>query len=114
MKCYDDGSVGVPTGVTQASWKLPVISKQLLAMLVCPEDRSPLELASDDVVASLNEAIRAGRLKNRSGEAVARPLDGALVRQDRRVAYPIVDAIPVMLMDEAISLDQLSDQAASA
>ncbi len=90
---------------------MSMISKQLLDILVCPEDRSPLELASPEVVAALNKSIRAGRLRNRAGQVVADRLDGALVRRDGAIAYPIVDAIPVMLMDEAIPLDQLDREA---
>jgi uncharacterized protein YbaR (Trm112 family) len=84
-----------------------VISKDLLKILQCPENRTPLELAPPDVVARLNEAVAAGTLRNRAGEVLDAPLDGALIRQDRTLAYPIVDAIPVLLIDEAIPLEQI-------
>ena len=84
-----------------------MVSKELLEILLCPESHQPLTEASADLVARLNAAARAGTLRNRSGEKVERPMDGALVRQDQTVAYPIVDGIPVMLADEAIGLDSL-------
>lgn len=87
-----------------------VISKELLRIYVCPETRQPFTAADDDLVRRLNAAVDAGRLKNRSGQAVSRRLTGALLREDGLVVYPIVDEIPVLLADEAIALDQLSDQ----
>ena len=84
-----------------------MISEELLELLVCPENRMPLELADEDVVARLNKAIAAGSLTNRAGQRLEEPLSGALLRQDRTLAYGIVDDIPIMLVDEAILLDQL-------
>jgi uncharacterized protein YbaR (Trm112 family) len=85
-----------------------MISKELLDILVCPESRTPLALAEGTVVERLNQAIQAGQLRSRCGQKVERRLDGGLVRQDGTLLYPIIDGIPVMLMDEAIPLDQES------
>lgn len=84
-----------------------MISKELLDLLVCPENRSPLTLADDELLAKLNRAIAAGSIKNRSGQQVSESLSGALVRQDGRMLYPIVDDIPIMLVEEAIPLEGL-------
>jgi uncharacterized protein YbaR (Trm112 family) len=56
-------------------------------------------------VAKLNEAIRAGTLKNKGGQPVTEPVQGALVRQDGKVAYPVREDIPVMLVEEGILLE---------
>lgn len=85
-----------------------MVDDSLLAILRCPNDRTSLRRAEPDVVARLNEAMRAGRLRNRAGTLVTKPLDGALIREAGDVAYPVVDQIPVMLHDEAIPLDQLA------
>jgi len=79
-----------------------MISKELLEILVCPQDRTPLELADPDLVARLNRLVAAGVLKNMAGDKVEQSLDGGLVREDGTLIYPIVDGIPVMLVDEAI------------
>jgi len=85
-----------------------LIRDEFLALLRCPADRQPMVLADDSLVSALNESIAAGRLKNKGGDTLARAIDGAVLRQDRQLAYPIIDGIPVMLIDEAIPLfDQL-------
>jgi uncharacterized protein YbaR (Trm112 family) len=76
-------------------------------MLVCPEDRTPLELADRDLLAAVNRAIASRQLRNKGGEAVAEPLDAGLVRKDRTLLYPIIDRIPILLLDAGIPLAQL-------
>lgn len=83
------------------------INKELLDILVCPEARTPLFMADEELLDALNRGVTAGRLKNRAGESIEKPLDGGLVREDRQVVYPIFDGIPIMLVDEAIPLSQL-------
>jgi uncharacterized protein YbaR (Trm112 family) len=81
-----------------------MLSADFLSLLCCPDDRTPLKQANHELVAQLNAAIEAGTLKNRGGQAVPKRLDGALVRADGQIAYPIVDEIPVLLIDEGIPL----------
>jgi uncharacterized protein YbaR (Trm112 family) len=81
-----------------------MITDEFLAMLRCPENRARLVRGEPALVADLNRAIAAGRLRNRGGQPVTRPLDGLLVRDDARVGYPIVDEIPILLVDEAVEL----------
>lgn len=80
----------------------------LLQILVCPENHEPVSLADATVVHQLNDLVKRGRLKNRAGDVVKERLDAALVRGDGCYAYPVREDIPVMLVDEAIPLDQLS------
>lgn len=83
-----------------------MIRPELLKMLVCPENHTPLEVASSELMAKINRAVATGRLTNKAGRKVEKPLDAGLVRADHAVLYPIVDEIPLMLVDEAIPLDQ--------
>ena len=84
-----------------------MISKDLVELLVCPENHLPLELADDALLHRLNDAISAGQLKNKAGQPCERRLDAALVRQDQLVAYPVVGQVPLLLIDEGITLAQL-------
>ena len=81
-----------------------MIDQQLLEILACPEDKSPVTLADEALVATINQAIAAGRLTNRGGIAVTEGIEGGLVRQDGRWLYLIRDEIPIMLIEEAIAL----------
>jgi uncharacterized protein YbaR (Trm112 family) len=86
-----------------------VLSKDLLDMLACPDDRTPLHLADEELVARLNQAVEEKRLTNKAGSLVAQQLDGALVREDGAIIYPIIDGIPVLLVDEGIPADQVEE-----
>ena len=83
---------------------MPQVAADLVEILVCPETKQPVRLASADELARVNEQIRAGTLRNRGGEAVEAELVEALVREDGRILYPVDDGIPVMLIEESIEL----------
>ena len=78
------------------------LSPDLLEILCCPEDHTPVKVADQDLVSRLNAAIAAGKVKNRGGQPVTEAVSSALVRQDGKVLYPVRDDIPVMLIDEGI------------
>lgn len=83
-----------------------MISSELLKILVCPENQSPFEMAGRELIARINRTISRGELKNKAGHKLEKQLDGGLLRADQRVLYPIVDEIPMLLVDEGIPLDQ--------
>ncbi|MBI5094142.1 MAG: hypothetical protein HZB26_17080 [Candidatus Hydrogenedentes bacterium] len=84
-----------------------MVDPELLKILVCPENKTPVTLADNALVAKANAAVDAGTLKNRAGDVVKERIDGGLVREDGAYLYPIRDDIPIMLIDEAIPLSQL-------
>lgn len=82
-----------------------MVDAELLAILVCPEDKTPVTQADAETLSALNARISAGQVKNRGGQAVTEPVSEGLVRADGKYLYPVRDDIPVMLIDEALPLD---------
>ena len=80
------------------------VSPELLEILVCPETKQPVSPATDDLLQKVNAEIRDGRLRNRGGEKLAKPISEGLVREDGKILYPVDDGIPVMLIEESIEL----------
>ena len=80
------------------------VSPDLLEILICPETQQPVAPAAPDVLARVNAEISAGRLRNRGGELVEKPIAEALLREDGRVLYPVDDGIPVMLIEESVEV----------
>jgi len=83
------------------------MEKRLLQILRCPVTQKGLSLARRELLGRINAAIEAGTLKNRDGEVLAASLEAALVTDDGKVLYPILDGIPVLLEDESVNLEQL-------
>lgn len=81
------------------------IDKDLLAILCCPDTRQDVSLAEEALIAKLNGAVSHGQLKNRANKLITEPLDGGLIRADRKILYPIREDIPVMLIEEGIPLE---------
>jgi uncharacterized protein YbaR (Trm112 family) len=80
------------------------VSEELLEILVCPETKQPIALASEEVLRKLAQDIEAGKVRNRGGEKVTKPITEGLVREDGKILYPVDDGIPVMLIEESIEL----------
>lgn len=80
------------------------LDPELLKILVCPETHETVAPAGTEELQRLQARRQAGQLRTQSGEP-AGPFEGLLVRADGKVAYPVVEGIPVMLIDERIVLD---------
>jgi len=86
-----------------------VFDKQLLKVLRCPLSQSRLTLAENKLVERINQGIEAGHIVNLGGHPLKQRLDAGLVREAGDVLYPVIDAIPVMLPDEAVDLTQVQN-----
>ena len=62
------------------------VSSELVEILVCPETKQPVAIASQDVLARVNDKISAGSLRNRGGEKVEKAITEGLLREDGKAA----------------------------
>ncbi len=79
-----------------------MIDADLLSILACPATHQPLAMAEPALLERLNAAISRGQLQSVGGAKVTEDLEAGLVREDRRIVYPIRDGIPVLLVDEGV------------
>jgi len=83
-----------------------MIDPTLLSILVCPETKKNLVLADAKLVQKINEDIKKGKVTNRSRQKVLKEIDGGLFREgDGRFLYPIRNGIPILLVEELISVE---------
>ncbi|MEM6511800.1 MAG: Trm112 family protein [Pseudomonadota bacterium] len=83
------------------------MDKRLLSILCCPVTHKGLSVAKADALKKLNDAISGGDAHNRSGAALDTEFSEALMTDDGKLLYPVVNGIPVLLEGEAISLESL-------
>lgn len=84
-----------------------MVDLELIKILCCPETKEDVEIAEESLIASLNEKISTQKLVNRGGDPVTEKVDGGLIRADKKYLYPIREDIPIMLIDEAIPLENM-------
>ena len=84
-----------------------MVNPELIEILACPETKQPVKLAESALVEKLNQLIERGELTNRAGKPVKEKMEAGLLREDGKYLYPIIEDIPVMLIDEGIPLEQV-------
>jgi uncharacterized protein YbaR (Trm112 family) len=85
------------------------INGKLLEILCCPVSKTPLTRLASGRLKKLNGAIEAGDVQYVHGEPVAATLGEALITEDSKVIYPVVDGIPILLEEKGIGTTQLTD-----
>ncbi len=81
-----------------------MVDESLLEILVCPEDKSKLSLANQEILETVNNEINLGRLFTLGGKALTESISEGLLREDGKRLYPIKNGIPVLLREEAICI----------
>ena len=81
-----------------------MLDPEFVKILVCPENRTPVRVASEQEITDLNQRIEGGIIQNIGGREVNDKLDGGLIRVAGDRLYPVRKNIPVMLVEEAIQL----------
>ena len=77
---------------------------ELFAILACPECKQALEDAADDLVVEINQRIKSGAARTRSGKKIGAVVESALLCKRDNYAFPVREGIPLLLIDESISL----------
>ena len=90
----------------EAGYAPPGFDVQLLEILACPENLTSVRLATRNELNVINAKIQSGTLRQWNGTSVQRPIMAALIREDNRVAYEVREGIPIMLIEEALVLDE--------
>lgn len=85
------------------------IDGKLLEILCCPVSKTPLTRLTASRLKKLNDAIADGAVQYVTGETVTDTLREALVTEDDKVIYAVVDGIAVLLEDKGIGTTQLQD-----
>ena len=81
-----------------------MLDPEFVKILVCPDNRTPVRIASEQEITNLNQKIEEGIIQNIGGRKVNDKLDGGLIREAGDRLYPVRKNIPVMLVEEAIKL----------
>jgi len=85
------------------------IDGKLLEILCCPVSKSPLGRLERSRLEKLNRAIDAGEVDLVDGSRVTTTLREALITEDGKVIYPVIDDIPILLSERGIGTTQLRD-----
>ena len=85
------------------------IDGKLLEILCCPLSKTPLTRLPPGQLKKLNRAVSAGGVLYVNGDQVEQTLKEALITEDSKVLYPVVDGIPILLADKGIGTTQLTD-----
>ena len=85
------------------------IDGKLLKILCCTVSKSPLNRLEPTRLERLNQAIAAGEVLTVNGERVAETIVEALISDDGKVLYPVIDDIPVLLPERGIGTTQFEN-----
>lgn len=85
------------------------VDGKLLEILCCPVSKVPLTPLQGSRLDKLNRAIESGVVDYVNGERVEQALPEALITEDGKVVYAVIDDIPILLADRGIGTTQLQD-----
>lgn len=78
---------------------------KLLSILACPENLSSLHLATSAELETIRKDVKAGKVSLRNRSQADPTFDGLLIREDRRVAYPIRGGVVELRPEDGLALD---------
>ena len=87
---------------------MPVDGK-LLEILCCPVSKTPLTRLPASKLDLLNRHIKNEEVVTVNGEPVTGRVKEALITEDLKVIYPVVESIPILLEERGIGTTQFAD-----
>ena len=85
------------------------VDGKLLEILCCPVSKVPLNRLERTRLEKLNLAITSGSIQYVRGQLVEEELKEALITEDGKVIYPVLDDIPLLLEENGIGTVQLQN-----
>jgi uncharacterized protein YbaR (Trm112 family) len=85
------------------------VDGKLLEILCCPVSKIPLNRLERSRLDKLNLAIARGEVQYIGGQSIEHALKEALITEDGKVIYPVVDDIPLLLEQNGIGTVQLQN-----
>ena len=85
------------------------IDGKLLEILCCPVSKTPLTRLTASRLKKLNTVISEGSVLTVTGDVVGQTLREALITEDSKVIYPVIDEIPILLEERGIGTTQFQD-----
>ncbi len=85
------------------------IDGKLLEILCCPVSKTPLTRLTASRLKKLNAGISEGSVLTITGDTVGQTLREALITEDSKVIYPVIDEIPILLEEQGIGTTQFQD-----
>lgn len=85
------------------------IDGKLLEILCCPVSKTPLTRLTASRLKKLNTGISEGSVLTVTGDVVGQTLREALITEDTKVIYPVIDEIPILLEERGIGTTQFQD-----
>jgi uncharacterized protein YbaR (Trm112 family) len=85
------------------------VDGKLLEILCCPISKVPLNRLEPSRLETLNQSISKGLVQFVRGEEVTERIKEALITEDGKVIYPVVNDIPLLLEENGIGTVQLQN-----
>jgi uncharacterized protein YbaR (Trm112 family) len=82
----------------------PMITDDVLNLLVCPESKQRLRWADSAIVERLKNLSISGELNTTSGSRVSGDFEAVLLREDGAVGYLVKGGIPILLVEQGIAI----------
>lgn len=77
-------------------------------IIACPATHSKLHWADSNTIEKLNSKIAQGKMLDRGGNPAIKLLENGLISETDNYLYPVESGIPVLLIERAIALNELS------